>query len=108
MTPQTLLFLIAVVVVIGALAYFSRKEGRPGSFQARAEDRKDQWGTPTGADERQTPESAQRLVVADIQMHFESMMIFMIKWALVSIPAAIVLSLVFIFLITLLGQVVTA
>ena len=37
----------------------------------------------------------QEVVVTDIKMSFLSMVIFMIKWALASIPALIILSLLF-------------
>ena len=42
-----------------------------------------------------------KVVVTDIQMPFESMVIFMIKWAFASIPAAIILGVVWMLLIGL-------
>jgi len=39
-------------------------------------------------------ESNQRVIVTDIHMPFVSMVSFMIKWALASIPALIILTLV--------------
>lgn len=45
-------------------------------------------------------EIAKRVVVTDISMPFLSMMIFMIKWVIASIPAFIILS--------ILGGIVTA
>ncbi|MGH7908560.1 MAG: hypothetical protein ACRENW_01775 [Thermodesulfobacteriota bacterium] len=40
----------------------------------------------------------QKVVVKDIQMAFDSMVIFMIKWALATIPAFIVLVLLGLFI----------
>lgn len=88
MTLQTLLLLIAVVAVIASLAYFTRKSRDTG-----AEDGKDQWVTSAYPDSKPATETAQRIVVTDIQMPFESMVIFMNKWALASIPAAVILGL---------------
>jgi hypothetical protein len=45
-------------------------------------------------------ENEKRVVVTDIRMPFLSMMIFMIKWVIASIPAFIILS--------ILGGIVTA
>ena len=45
-------------------------------------------------------ESDKRVVVTDIRMPFLSMMVFMIKWVIASIPAFIILS--------ILGAIVTA
>lgn len=36
--------------------------------------------------------SVQRIVVSDIRMSFGSMVVFMVKWAIASIPAAIILA----------------
>lgn len=44
---------------------------------------------------------SKKVVVTDIQMPFESMVIFMIKWAFASIPAAIILGVVWMLLIAL-------
>jgi len=44
---------------------------------------------------------SKKVVVTDIQMPFESMVIFMIKWAFASIPAAIILGVVWMLLIGL-------
>jgi hypothetical protein len=45
----------------------------------------------------------QEVVVTDIKMSFTSMVIFMIKWVLASIPAIIILSLLFGLLTVLFG-----
>ena len=37
----------------------------------------------------------QRVVITDIRMSFESMVVFMVKWAIASIPAMIILMVVF-------------
>ncbi|MGW8227832.1 MAG: hypothetical protein ACWGOW_02975 [Gammaproteobacteria bacterium] len=44
-----------------------------------------------------------RVVVTDIRMPFLSMMIFMIKWVIASIPAFIILSILGAIVTTLLG-----
>jgi hypothetical protein len=38
---------------------------------------------------------AQAVVVTDVRMNFVSMMTFMVKWALASIPAMLILSVIF-------------
>lgn len=48
-------------------------------------------------------EHRQEVVVTDIRMSFTSMVIFMIKWVLASIPALIILSLLFGILTMLFG-----
>lgn len=45
----------------------------------------------------------QRVVFTDIQMPFSSMVTFMVKWALASIPAAIILGLLVVFVLALAG-----
>lgn len=40
-------------------------------------------------------ENRQEVVVSDIKMPFMSMVVFMIKWAIASIPAFIILSILF-------------
>lgn len=40
-------------------------------------------------------ENRREIVVTDIKMPFLSMVVFMIKWAIASIPALIILSLLF-------------
>lgn len=40
-------------------------------------------------------ENRQEIVVTDIKMPFMSMVVFMIKWAIASIPAFILLSILF-------------
>ena len=42
-------------------------------------------------------ENIKRVVVTDIHMPFWSMVIFMVKWALASIPAIIILALIAVF-----------
>ena len=44
-----------------------------------------------------------RVVVTDVDMPFGSMVQFMVKWALASIPAAIILMIVFAILGTIFG-----
>ncbi len=46
---------------------------------------------------------AQRIVVTDLDMPFFSMVKFMVKWAIASIPAAIILWFIVVALISLLG-----
>ena len=47
------------------------------------------------AHRREIAPTARPVVVTDIQMPFGSMVTFMIKWAIASIPAALILFLVF-------------
>ena len=44
---------------------------------------------------------SKKVIVTDIQMPFESMVVFMVKWAFASIPAAIILGVVWMLLIGL-------
>ncbi len=48
-------------------------------------------------------EESQYVVVTDIRMPFLSMVVFMIKWAVASIPAFIILSIIAAVLMMLLG-----
>jgi len=48
-------------------------------------------------------EESQYVVVTDIRMPFLSMVVFMIKWAVASIPAFIILSIIGAVLMMLLG-----
>ena len=48
-------------------------------------------------------ESDKRVVVTDIRMPFLSMMVFMIKWVIASIPAFIILSILGAIVTTILG-----
>jgi len=48
-------------------------------------------------------EEAQYVVVTDIRMSFLSMVVFMVKWVVASIPAFIVLSIIGSILMLLLG-----
>lgn len=41
-----------------------------------------------------TPSSSQKVVVTDIEMPFGSMVSFMVKWAIASIPALIILTII--------------
>jgi hypothetical protein len=45
-------------------------------------------------------ETSQKVIVTDIHMPFASMVGFMVKWALASIPAMIILSIVGFFVFT--------
>lgn len=47
----------------------------------------------------------QEVVVTDIDMPFESMVYFMIKWAIASIPAAIILFILGAILVFMLGAI---
>ena len=47
---------------------------------------------------------AQPVVVLDVNMGFNSMVLFMIKWALAAIPAMLILFLIGFFLVMLLGS----
>lgn len=47
--------------------------------------------------------NTQRAVIVDIEMPFVSMVVFMVKWALASIPAFIILSILFAILFAILG-----
>ncbi len=40
------------------------------------------------------PDAMQRVVVTDVSMTFGSMIVFMIKWALASVPAMLILSII--------------
>jgi len=44
---------------------------------------------------------SKKVIVTDIQMPFESMVVFMVKWAFASIPAVIILGVVWMLLIGL-------
>ena len=46
---------------------------------------------------------AQPVVVIDVQMSFGSMIWFMVKWALASIPAMIILAVIFLLLLAVFG-----
>lgn len=46
-----------------------------------------------------------RVVVTDVNMSFSSMVVFMVKWAIASVPALIILSLIILVLLTLFGSV---
>ncbi len=48
-------------------------------------------------------EESQHVVVTDIRMPFLSMVVFMIKWAVASIPAFIILSIIGVILMMLVG-----
>lgn len=45
-------------------------------------------------DERNTPTSS-KVIITDLQMPFMSMVGFMVKWVLASIPAIIILAVIF-------------
>ncbi len=47
-----------------------------------------------------------RVVVTDVNMSFSSMVVFMVKWAIASVPALIILSLIIFVIVTLFGGVV--
>ncbi len=49
--------------------------------------------------EKETVRVIEPVKIVDIRMPFWSMVIFMIKWAIASIPAFIILSLIFYFLL---------
>ena len=48
-------------------------------------------------------EGSQRVKVVDFDMGFGSMVIFMVKWAIASIPAIIILTLIGLLIMTILG-----
>ena len=50
---------------------------------------------------RDSKSGSKKVVVTDIKMPFESMVIFMVKWAFASIPAVIILGLVWMLLVRL-------
>ena len=50
---------------------------------------------------RDSKSGSKKVVVTDIKMPFESMVIFMVKWAFASIPAVIILGLVWMLLVGL-------
>lgn len=52
-------------------------------------------------------EETQYVVVTDIRMSFLSMVVFMVKWVVASIPAFIILSVIGSFLMMLLGGVMS-
>jgi len=47
--------------------------------------------------------SIQSVVITDIKIPFESMVVFMVKWAIASIPAFIILSIIFSVIFVFLG-----
>ena len=52
-------------------------------------------------------ETPQRVVVVDLQMPFFSMVLLMVKWALASIPALMILFALFSFFTSLMGGIMT-
>lgn len=50
----------------------------------------------------------QKVIVTDIQMPFWSMVIFMIKWSIASIPAFIILSVLLGLVVALIGALFTS
>ena len=50
-----------------------------------------------------TSSGIQQVIVTDIQMSFGSMVVFMIKWAIAIIPAAIILTIIFAIVTGILG-----
>ena len=49
---------------------------------------------PLGKEQDMSPEQGQSVVVSNIKMPFGSMVVFMVKWSLASIPALIILALI--------------
>lgn len=52
-------------------------------------------------------DNPQRVVVVDLQMPFFSMVLLMVKWALASIPALMILFALFSFFTSLMGGIMT-
>lgn len=55
---------------------------------------------------RRSPELANGVVVVDIKMSFWSMVVFMVKWVIAAIPAAIILFFIFVMVTTFFGGLV--
>jgi hypothetical protein len=49
-------------------------------------------------------EDHREVIVVDIKMHFWSMVVFMVKWAIASIPALIILAVLLSVLLGLMGS----
>ena len=49
------------------------------------------------------PDEPSKVIVVDLQMPFLSIVTLMVKWALASIPAIIILAMIFSFVMTLMG-----
>jgi len=49
------------------------------------------------------PDEPRKVIVVDLQMPFLSIVILMVKWALASIPAIIILAMIFSLVMTLMG-----
>lgn len=49
------------------------------------------------------PEEPRKVIVVDLQMPFLSIVTLMVKWALASIPAIIILAMIFSLLMALMG-----
>ena len=52
-------------------------------------------------------EETRQVIVVDLQMHFISMVMLMVKWALASIPALMILCAIFMFATSLMGGMTT-
>lgn len=52
-------------------------------------------------------EEPQKVIVVDLQMPFISMVMLMVKWALASIPALMILFAIFTFVTSLMGGITT-
>ncbi|MGI9573879.1 hypothetical protein ACRYJU_07305 [Alloalcanivorax xenomutans] len=87
---------IAVVGIVVAAGLIKGKRFEAKQAEIRME------GQPSQGTESR-PEVT-RVVVTDINMPLDSMVIFMIKWAIASIPAAIILGLIFVAAMAVLGS----
>jgi len=52
--------------------------------------------------------SGQPVIVTDVQMHFSSMVAFMVKWAIASIPAVVILCVIGALLVPAMGAMIGA
>lgn len=54
------------------------------------------------------PEEPRRVIVIDLQMPFVSMVLLMVKWALASIPALLILFAIFSFVTSVMGSMIAS
>lgn len=87
-SPTMALLMVAFVVTLLFVAklVFSKKEHAAAEMSA----------------------SGQPVIVMDVQMHFSSMVAFMVKWAIASIPAVVILCVIGALLVPAMGAMIGA
>lgn len=77
--------------------------GVAGARQSVEEGRKRRADEERRKEESRNPAAARPVVVVDIRMDFWSMVFFMVKWVIASIPAVIILFLIMLFISAFFG-----